>query len=604
MSYSKDMLPLINSDGKVPGSRIVVPENFSLAFSKASGKTNLKPKPLNSEDLAYIEEVVSSSKNPFGKDIASLQNEYDSYLAKNSTDPTISLYSETSNEFKAWLEEFLASQGTTTDEGKAYKAASNKASYVSSLADSIVSGAKVVEGTEPWVSAFKVIDQTKEAWKTSLDKTKGSYEGSLTSLGSSKTSWTNALQGSLKSFISQQGLGSFSKSPKYSEGLLKRLASTSGALTDSALQSALSSKKIGGFLSSIPGKLEAAKEASDASSIKAAGLDPYASSLTELEKAQASIASSTDPFVDAKVSAQESYTKWVSDSKNLATASKAEIADLYKAHPEWFDQFGAITDTKKVPANTIKQTSSEITGYQTNRVFYGYYYAFLNDGSGTAGYSSSPSLTNPNTGQTESGQAVYVDQTDYSRPIYGNVTRDVTQEYLKSYNSQIKASADKAKGSLDLALKSLTSGSSVLQKSNEWALGSVGSSIDSIKNLQAAWAEKYKWAQDFKPTTSGITTDSSGVKVNQVTGALISDQALYQNLTEAQSTILRAVLDGQTDVQALSTYSGLKINDVIKTLNDLKRKGRLPNTGIVSSKATTSRTSGTSSSFWKRVTSI
>ena len=47
-------------------------------------------------------------------------------------------------------------------------------------------------------------------------------------------------------------------------------------------------------------------------------------------------------------------------------------------------------------------------------------------------------------------------------------------------------------------------------------------------------------------------------------------------LTEGQSSVLQAVKNGQTDVQSLSTYSGLSPSEVTRTLKELQSMGELP----------------------------
>ena len=92
--------------------------------------------------------------------------------------------------------------------------------------------------------------------------------------------------------------------------------------------------------------------------------------------------------------------------------------------------------------------------------------------------------------------------------------------------------------------------------------------------------------------------------MDTTTGVVKTDEALFNGLTGTQSLILRAILQGQTDITSLSTYANIKPNEVVRVIQDLIRKGKIQETGVSQSKSTSGNVSGSSSSFWKRVTSI
>ena len=79
----------------------------------------------------------------------------------------------------------------------------------------------------------------------------------------------------------------------------------------------------------------------------------------------------------------------------------------------------------------------------------------------------------------------------------------------------------------------------------------------------------------------------------------------YRGLSEAQSAILKAVLEGQRDIKSLSTYSGLRVPEVKRILSYLQNSNRLEGISLVdTSRVTKGDISGSSKNFWKRVTSI
>ena len=87
-----------------------------------------------------------------------------------------------------------------------------------------------------------------------------------------------------------------------------------------------------------------------------------------------------------------------------------------------------------------------------------------------------------------------------------------------------------------------------------------------------------------KASSSGSSSSSSGGGTYEKMVAFKNMLSLNQplvvgkpvGLTEGQSSVLQAVKNGQTDVQSLSTYSGLSPSEVTRTLKELQSMGELP----------------------------
>ena len=173
--------------------------------------------------------------------------------------------------------------------------------------------------------------------------------------------------------------------------------------------------------------------------------------------------------------------------------------------------------------------------------------------------------------------------------------------YVNSWNSQDFSSLKETKGSLDSQEALLKEAEASYNKDKSQALSSFSGAEKDLR-LRSGLFESSKGVYEVSKSQLESTIPSEGSKGVGVTSRFLP---ISSKLTDTQISILTAYKEGQRDLEALSTYSGLSTSDVTKVLQELMSKGLISSSGVISSsRSTQGNNSSTSSNFWKRVTSI